>query len=388
MGLKTLLLVLLLASGAVLLKYIAELDSALAQIYAAIVLAFFNLVFIAILFWDRWTDTPNLKIKMEDKTEILDHRYALKISVLNRGRKDAYNCRVSVQVFDQKSRKKIGEYHSAESDLKLGETKPFHISGVIAFKRNVVARISAETHKSKDNKILEYTIKTNYDLIIFKWGFIQSLRYNLKHLFEKYQSGWDTEVLADGLTIFPDQNIRKELIEKLGEIGDDKVTCQLIDCLKKDTSMMVSDRAADALGNIGDKRAVDPLLECLKEGKVDPFWCTSAIVKICDQEGVKKLIGILRDSNNPPHKRRVVAESLGELREELRNENVEEALIEALKDFDGDDFCGVVGALGKVGGEKALKKLENIKDCNNIRKKAIEQIQFRISVGGDNIEGK
>ncbi len=125
----------------------------------------------------------------------------------------------------------------------------------------------------------------------------------------------------------------------------------------------------------------------MKEGKVDPRWRTSAIVKICDQEGVKKLIGILRDRNISPHTRRAIAESLGEIREELRNGDIEEALIEALKDFDGDDLCAVVEALGKVGGEKALKQLEIIKpDCNDIFKKTIEQIRFRIYIGGDHIE--
>lgn len=423
---KTLFSVLLIVLGAALLIYIAELGPPLAQIYAAVVLAFFNLVFIAILFWDRWTDTPNLKIKMEGKTEILDHSYAPKVSVLNRGRKDAYNCRVSVQVFDRKSGKKIEEYSHSEPDLKSGEIKPFTLNKTPAFDGNFVSRISAETHKSKVNKIVEYNIRNNHGPIMFERGIVPYLWFHLnKHLLKKYQNEWGTEFLVDGLKKFSDQNIRKELIEKLGEIGDDKVTCQLIDCLKKDPSRMVRDRAATALGNIGDKQAVGHLLDCLKRDKVDPSRCASAIVKICnqkcDQESVKKLIAIgdipklledfgevsspvyppwgmlfsefwdkviLRNRKTPPQIRRAVAESLGDIREELRNGNIEEALIEALKDFDGDDLCGVVKALGKVGGEKALKQLETIEhDCSHLEK-AVEQIQFRIYRGGDNIAEK
>ena len=80
---------------------------------------------------------------------------------------------------------------------------------------------------------------------------------------------------------------------------------------------------------------------------------------------------------------------MGEIREELRNGDVEEALVEALKDFGGDDLCGVVKALGKVGGEKALKQLENIgHDCSDIFKNAVEQIRFRIHRGGGNIAEK
>ena len=140
MSVETLVLASLLVLGAVLLK----LNSTLA------------------LFWDRWTDKPKLKIKIENKTKILDDRYTFKVSVLNKGRKDAYNCRVSVQVFDQKSGKKIDECLPLESDLKSGEIKSFSTSGILAFDGNFVARISAETYKSKANKIVEYEIQNDY----------------------------------------------------------------------------------------------------------------------------------------------------------------------------------------------------------------------------------
>jgi len=73
---ETLLLLLLVAPGVVLLILIAKLDPSLAQIYATIVLAFFNLLFIAILVWDRLADKPKLEIKMEGKTEIVERVYA------------------------------------------------------------------------------------------------------------------------------------------------------------------------------------------------------------------------------------------------------------------------------------------------------------------------
>lgn len=391
----------LLAQWAALLEFIAGLDSASVQAYATIILAVFNSFFIAILVWDRLADKPKLEIKMEGKTEIVERvyarRYDPKVSVLNKGRKDAYNCRISVQVFNQKSGKKIEKYPLSESNLKSGETKSFSPSGetksvspsdILAFDGNFVARISAETHKSKANKIVEYEIRNDYDHIIFKGKTVQYLKFHLGRLFKKYRNEWDTEFLANELTNFSEPEIRKELIKKLEKIADDKALEGVIDRLENDSSDIVRDRAAEALGNMGDKRAVDPLLECLKEGKIHPMYA-SAIVKICDRECVKKLINILRDRNIPLQTRRAVAKSLGEIGEKIKDKTIEEALIEALEYFDEVNLYEVVEALGKAGSEKALKKLENVEyGRNDILKEAIERIQHRISGGGDNIEEK
>jgi len=376
-----------------LLKFIAELDPPLAQLYATIALAFFNLIFIATLFWDRWSDKPNLKIKMEDQVKIpgyrSDYRYAINVPVLNKGRKDAHNCSVSVQVFNRESGKKIEEYSEQLSVLISGAMNSVTLNEILAFNGNFVARISAETHKSKANKIVEYKIRNgNGDPIIFKWDFVPYFRFHLKYLFKKYRNEWDTEFLANGLKIFPDPVIRKELIGKLGKMGDNKAVKPLIHCLENDPSDSVRDHAAMALGNIGDKQAVDPLLKCLRKDRTDLNWCTSAISKICDPECVEELIDILHETDNP-QKRRAVAKSLGEIGEKIRDENIEKALIEALEDFDGGDLCSVVEALGKVGGENALKKFVNIEHgCGDVVKETIGQIRFRISVGGGNSEEK
>lgn len=389
-------------------KSSAESNPPLAQAYAAIILAFFNIVSIAILVWDRCTDKPDLEIKMEGKTRISENRYAFGVSVLNKGRKDAHNCRVSVQVYDKKSGKKIGPTSQSGSisqhDLKSGETKSFSLYGILAFNGNFVARISAETHKSKASKIVEYNIRNKYDPIIFKWGFVRHFSFHLKRLFKKYRNEWDTEVLANGLTLksFSDPMIRKELVKKLGEIGDNRALEPLIRCFENDPSGTVCGRVAVALGNIGnigDKRIIDPLLKCLREDKredkVDIKEITSAIEKMCDEECVKMLIDILHDSNKPLQTRRQIAKSLGEIGTKIEMQTIEKALIEALKDFheDRDELYDVVEALGKVGSEnseKALKQLdENIKhNCSDRFKKAIAQIRYRISDGGNNIEEK
>lgn len=394
----------LLAQWVAMLKYIAGLDSASVQAYATIILAVFNSVFIAILVWDRLADKPKLEIKMEDKTEIVERvyarRYYPKVSVLNKGRKEAYNCRISVQVFNQKSGEKIEKYPLPEIewghplpefDLKSGEIKSFSPSGTLAFDGNFVARISAETHKSKSNKIVEYEMRNDYDHIIFKGKTVQYLKFHLERLFKKYRNEWDTEFLANEVTN-SEPEIRKELIKKLEKIADDKALETIIDRLENDPSDIVRDRAAEALENMGDKRAIDPLLKCLKERKACPM-CASAIVKICDRECVNKLINILRDRNTPLPIRGAVAKSLGEIGEKIKDkttdETIEKALIEALDDFDIIDIGEVIEALGKVGSEKALKKFRSIEyPLHDTLKEATERIQHRIGVGGDNIEEK
>ena len=397
--------VLLLWRYVEMFKSSVESNLPLAQAYATIVLAIFNIAFIAILFWDRMTDKPDFEIKMEDKAKISDYRYTFGVSVLNKGRKDAHNCHVSVQVFNQKSGKKIDECSTSRDYISSGETKSFSLNSILAFKGDFVARISAETHKSRASKIVGYDILNDYDPIIFKWGFVRHRRFHLKRLFKKYINEWDTEFLANGLTFFSDPNIRGALMAKLGEIGDDNALEPIIARLENDQSSTVRDRAAAALGNIGDKRAIDPLLKCLgedkRENKVDIHFCTSAIEKICDKECVNKLIAILLNRNFPIETRREVTKSLGEIGKKREMQTLEKALIEALKDFEAleefnekrDAICSVVEALGKVGSEKsedAFKQLdENIKrECSDTCRKALEQIRFRISVGGNNIEEK
>ena len=391
--------VLLLWRYVEMFKSSVESNLPLAQAYATIVLAIFNIAFIAILFWDRMTDKPDFEIKMEDKAKISDYRYTFGVSVLNKGRKDAHNCHLSVQVFNQKSGKKIDECSTSQDYISSGETKSFSLNGILAFKGDFVARISAETHKSKASKIVEYDILNDYDPIIFKRGFVQYLWFHLNHLVKKYRNEWDTELFANGLSIFSNAKIRIKLIEYLETDGG--ALEPIIDRLENDPSDIVRGRAAVALGNIGDKRAIGPLLKCLRENKVGIKWWTPAIVKICDEKCVNELIGILLNRNFPTETRREVTKSLGEIGKKIEMQSIEKAFIEALKNFEGleefnekrDAICSVVEALGKVGSEKsedAFKQLdENIKrECSDTCRKALEQIRFRISVGGNNIEEK
>ena len=359
-----------------------ESKPAMAQVIGAIA----TIILASVVVWDRLIDIPELEIKVKDRTKISDDAYSIEVPVLNKGRRDAYNCSVSVQVFNRESGKKVdeGEGSTSQPQLKPGEKKLFPIWNLCPFNGNFVARILTETHKSKTYKIVEYNIENNSKVIIFKQGIIQSLKFKVEKLLrKKYRDEWDVDVLSNGLKLFYDPKVRKKIIEKLKETGV-KAVNPLIDRLEKDPSDIVRDKIVTTLGVIGDERAVEPLRKCLREDpEIDVRGCGRAIAEICDKKSVTLLIQILKDRNIQNERRKAAAEALGIIGGKIKDENIEEALIEALEDSDSWVRCTVIEALGNVGSERALNALEQderIKEgCEKEYKEAIEQIQFRIA---------
>ncbi len=370
----------LLTKCAEIIGYV-ESKPAMAQVIVA--LATLILAFVVVL--DRLTDKPKLEIKVKDRTKISDDgRYSIEVPVLNKGRRDAYNCSISVQVFNRKSGKKVDEGSTAQPHLKPSEKKSSSIRNLCPFSGDFVARISAETHKSKTDKIVGYNIENNSEVIIFKYGIIQSLKFEWdEFLRKKYRDEWDIDVLSNGLKFerFYDPRVRKEIIEKLKEVCV-KAVNPLIYRLKKDSSNIVREEIVKVLGDIGDKRAVEPLLKFLRESEeMDVQWCGESIGKIGDEESVKHLIQILKNSNMHKERRKAAAEALGIIGRKIKDESIEEALIEALEDSEKTVRCIVAKALGKVGSENALEAFEQNErkkeECEKY-KEAIEQIKFRI----------
>ncbi|MGB2728804.1 MAG: HEAT repeat domain-containing protein [Halobacteriota archaeon] len=363
----------------------AESKPAMAQVIAAAA----TLILASVVVWDRLIDKPELEIKVKDRTRISeDGRYSIEVPVLNNGRRDAYNCSVSVQVFNRISGKKVDEGPTSQLQLKPGGKGSSIIGGFLPFNGDFVARISAETHKSKTDKIIGYNIENNSEVIRFKYGIIQSLKFKAeKFLLKKYRDEWDVDLLSNGLKSerFYEPIVREKIIEKLENTGV-KAVNPLIDRLEKDPNYDVRVAIVRTLGNIGDERAVEPLLRCLlrEDREINVQGWGESIAKICDKKSVKPLIQILKDGSLKSGQRKAAAKALGIIGSKIKDESIEEALIEFLEDSEQPVRCTVAEALGKVGSEKALDALEQkqnkrIKEeCKKQYTGAIERIQFRI----------
>ena len=371
----------LLTKCAEIIGYV-ESKPAMAQVIVALA----TLILAFVVVWDRLTDKPKLEIKLKDRTKISDDgRYSIEVPVLNKGRRDAYNCGISAQVFNRKSGKKVDEGSTMQPQLKPGEKRSSSVGDFPPFNGNFVARISAETHKSKIDKIIGYNIENNSEVIIFKYGIIQSLKFKgEKFLLKKYRDEWDVDLLSNGLKFerFYEPGVREKIIKILNKTGV-KAVNPLIDRLEKDPNPDVRDAIVRTLGDIGDERAVEPLLRCLREDReINVRRCGRAIARIGDKKSVTSLIQILKDGNLQSERREAAAEALGIIGRKIKDKSIEESLIEALED--SDELVDIVTeALGKVGSGKALKALEHNerikRESEKLYEMAIEQIRFRIA---------
>lgn len=280
---------------------------------------------------------------------------------------------------------KVDEGSTRQLQLKPGEKRSSSIGDFAPFNGDFVARISAETHKSKTDKIIGYNIENNSEVIIFKYGIIQSLKFKgEKFLLKKYRDEWDVDLLSNGLKFerFYEPRVREKIIKILNKTGV-KAVNPLIDRLEKDPNPDVHDAIVRTLGDIGDERAVEPLLRCLREDQeINVRRCGRAIARIGDKKSVTSLIQILKDGNLQSERREAAAEALGIIGGKIKDKSIEEALIEALEDSD-NLVDTIIEALGKVGSEKALNALEHNERIKREFEKqcemAIEQIQFRIT---------
>ena len=363
----------------------AESKPAMAQVIAAAA----TLILASVVVWDRLIDKPELEIKVKDRTRILNEKYSIEVPVLNKGRRDAYNCSISVQLFNRKSGKKVDEGSTSQSQLKPGEKGTSLISDFIPFNGDFVARISAETHKSKTVKIIGYNIENNSEVIMFKYGIIPSLKFKAeKFLFKKYRDEWDVDLLSNGLKSerFYEPGVRMKIIGILENTGVEAVN-PLIVRLEKEPNYGVRGAIVRTLGDIGDERAVEPLLRCLlrEDREINIQWCGESIAKIGDKKSVTPLIQILKEGSLKSGQRKAAAEALGIIgrNTKIKDEGIEEALIETLEDSEKGVLCTAAEALGKAGSEKALEALKQNKrikeECDEEQyKEAIERIQFRI----------
>jgi HEAT repeat protein len=148
--------------------------------------------------------------------------------------------------------------------------------------------------------------------------------------------------------------VRRNAVEALGKLGDERAVEPLIAKLKKDKDKGVRAAAAKALGKIGDKRALEPLIAKLKK---DKDWgvrtaAAEALGVLGDTKAVEPLIAKLR-KDKTHSVQRASAEALGE----IGDNRAVEPLIATLKDKVNIVREAAAEALGKIGDERAVEPL-------------------------------
>ncbi len=108
----------------------------------------------------------------------------------------------------------------------------------------------------------------------------------------------------------PDPDVRKFLVDILGDIRDPRSVPALIEALDDpDENIRVS--AAEALGKTKDRRAVDPLLACL--ARSDRGWLDYAAAEALGEIGDERALGALLAALDRSSLREPVLESLGRI---------------------------------------------------------------------------
>ncbi len=107
-----------------------------------------------------------------------------------------------------------------------------------------------------------------------------------------------------------DADVRKFLVDTLGEIRDARAVPALIQALQ-DTDQNICVAAAEALGKIGDRRAVEPLIAGLK--RTDRGWLDYASAEALGEIGDERALGPLLAALGRSSLREPVLEALGKI---------------------------------------------------------------------------
>ena len=118
----------------------------------------------------------------------------------------------------------------------------------------------------------------------------------------------DAQLMALGT---PDADVRKFIVDILGDIRDPRAVPALIGALAKDPDDNIRVASAEALGKIKDRRAVDPLLACLTRDHQS--WLNYAAAEALGEIGDDRALGPLIAALCRGSLREPVIESIGKI---------------------------------------------------------------------------
>jgi hypothetical protein len=400
------LVILLIAVAALVYLYFgvhANTEGVNTALTFALVIA--TTLYAAILFWDHWTDVPQLEIQTKDIkiSKKLDF-YSIKVPVLNNGRRDAIDWRGRIQIFNQECGNKVYDSEinntSSPNDEKIvsGGTASFEVK-LPSFKGSFVAEIVVSTHKSEDVKIIE--IDNTSEDIAYKCGTWKTRSFEFKkHFIGDYRNNWDVDLFENGLEEFEDSSAIKQVVKMLGQTGDVSAVDPLAYRLKRDPVDRIRREAASALGELKYERAVKPLIEHLQNKSVFGA-CVDALVKIFEEVDGKNYVEtftkILEDGDRTDEDTQKIVNLLCKIGKNTGEETVgtiEESLIGLLENAEKkiEQFIdspsnilspivnleiSICKALGEIGStEEALNVVKDIEDGGRISDK--EEITGKI----------
>lgn len=163
-----------------------------------------------------------------------------------------------------------------------------------------------------------------------------------------------------------DDNVRASAVEHLGKMGDENAIGPLIEILKG-KELWLSYPAAEALGNIGNPKVLEPLIDALKEKPIREA-ALKGLGALGDKRAVSSMMGYLKDPSrsirettllniieisrkNPGDK-----EIIAEIREKTDNEVIGH-LLEALRRERIQIRSAAARLLGWIGDERAVGPL-------------------------------
>jgi len=161
-----------------------------------------------------------------------------------------------------------------------------------------------------------------------------------------------------GLLRDPDRFVRRAAASALGELRVRRAVPALVETLKDDATVWdAAGDAAAALGQIGGDEVIDPLISALDH----QFAAGPALValgRLRHPRAVEPLIRYLDRTGNPS-----AATVLGN----TRDRRAVPSLIAALGHADPSTRFYAARALGKIGDERALPALENVRQHDHTR---------------------
>jgi HEAT repeat protein len=200
----------------------------------------------------------------------------------------------------------------------------------------------------------------------------------------EYEDNRSLPLMLDALKD-EDENVRATAIEHLGKVRESSVVDALIEILESD-DIWTAYPAADALGRIGDKKAIPSLIKALhKETLREP--AIKALSSIADPTTLQYIVPFLKDPSRPLQEETILGiqryyhkgvreEVITDAIKNLLGEKTMESLLDHIWSVKPDVRISAILILGMMKDERALPPLLEVSQDENFREEARRALVF------------